>query len=91
MGRDLSDSYGAVRLWVIAILGPGLVVSELLQGRLWLGVGLAFICVMVWTQVAKQLGVESPALDRIGHASLVIGGVMLAWHFARWWLAYLSR
>jgi len=87
---DIFDTYGAVRLWVLGILAPGLVISELLQGRICLGVGLAFICVMVWTQLAKQLGFEGAALERIQNASLVIGGAMLAWHYARWWFTYLN-
>jgi len=86
---DISDTYGSVRVWLVGIFGPGLVISELLQGRLWLGVGLAFICVVVWTQLAKQLGLGGAALERIQNVSLVIGGAMLAWHYARWWLAYL--
>jgi hypothetical protein len=86
---DFFDTYGVVRLWIVGTLGPALVVSEMLQGRVWLGLGLAFVCVMVWTQLAKQLGVEGPALERLGNASLVIGGALLAWHYALWWISYL--
>lgn len=88
---EFSDTYGSVRLWVVGILGPGLVLSELLQGRLWLGVGLAFVCVLIWTQLAKQLGADGVALRWIENASLIVGGSMLAWHYVRWWLAYLHR
>ena len=86
---DISDTYGVMKLWIVGILGPGLVVSEMLGGRVWLGLGVAFICVMIWTQLAKQLGVEGAALDRIGKVSLVIGGALLVWHYVLWWVAYL--
>jgi hypothetical protein len=86
---DIADTYGVVRLWIIGILAPGLVVSEVLQGRVWLGLGLAFVCVMIWTQLARQLGAEGAALERIGNISLAIGGALLAWHYALWWVEYL--
>lgn len=86
---DVSDTYGVVRLWILAILGPALAASEMLQGRVRLGLGLAFICVMIWAQLAKQLGAEGATLDRIAKVSLVIGGSLLAWHYLLWWVAYL--
>jgi hypothetical protein len=87
---DLSDSYGAIRLWVVAIVGPGLVISELLQGHLALGAGLGFTCLMVWIVLAKRLGATSEAWDRIGNVCLAIGLALLAWHYARWWWEYLT-
>ena len=86
---DFADTYGAVRIWGIALLGPVLAISELLQGRVWVGLGLVFICVMAWTELATRHGVASPGLVRIGNAALVIGGILLAWHYGRWWVEYL--
>jgi hypothetical protein len=86
---DFSDTYGTIRLWVIAILGPALIISELVQGRLALGVGLGFTCVMVWITVAKRLGAIGSGWDRVANVSLAIGLVLLGWHYARWWWEYL--
>lgn len=85
----ISDAYSTSKLWFIGIFCPVLVFSELLQGRVALGLGLAFICVMVWVQMAKRLGTEGAALDRIGNASAIVGLALLVWHYARWWIAYL--
>jgi hypothetical protein len=87
---DLSDTYGSVRLWAVGLLGPGLVMSELLQGRVAFGVGLGFALVIVWMQLVKRLGVESAWLDRAGHVFFVLGGILMVWHYARWWAGYLG-
>ena len=87
---DFSDTYGVVKVWIIGVFGPLLAVSELLQGRFSLGLGLGFVCAWVWTILATQLGSQSPALDRIGKVSLLIGAALMAWHYVLWWVGYLA-
>lgn len=78
-----------MRLWIVGLLGPGLVVSELLQGRVSLGIGLGFICILIWTKLAARLGFSGRTWERVGNVSLVIGGLLLGWHYLRWWIEFL--
>lgn len=87
---EVFEVYGGVRLWVLAVLGPGLAVSELLQGRGSLGLGLGFICVAIWAKLAKQLGIAGQAGERIGNVAVTVGVLVLTWHYLAWWIEFLK-
>ncbi len=82
---SLDDPYSRFRHWVVALLGPGVVVAEAMEGRLVLASGLAFACVGFWAILARRLGATNSALNGVGRASFAMAGVLLVLHYARWW------
>ena len=81
----LDDPYSRFRHWVVALLGPGVVVAEAMGGRLVLAAGLAFACVGFWAILARRLGATNSVLHEVGRASFAIAGALLVLHYVRWW------
>jgi hypothetical protein len=86
----LGSTYGTVRLWALGLLGPGLVVTEVVQRRYSLGLGLGFLCAAAWCEIVQQVKDESPSAARWANILAAIGGAFLAWYCVRWWIGSAS-
>ena len=82
---SLDDPYSRLRRWVIALLGPGVVVAEAMEGRFVLASALAFGCVALWAHLARRLGAIGSVLSLVERTSLAIAGALLVLHYALWW------
>lgn len=82
---SLDDPYSRLRRWVIALLGPGVVVAEAMEGRFVLASALAFGCVALWAHPARRLGAIGSVLNLVERTSLAIAGALLVLHYALWW------
>jgi hypothetical protein len=87
---EFADQALRFRRWLVAVLGPVLVISELMQGHLAVGLGLALGCVVLWadlvpglpgtTRVGNYLN-RSPRL--VGAFWIVSAALFLAWEWLR--------
>ena len=82
---SLDDPYSRIRRWVIALLGPGVVVAEAMEGRLILASALALACVALWAHLARRLGATDSVLTLVERTAPAIAGALLVLHYARWW------